>query len=178
MNITPDILRKIAPQANAAIIEGLARYLTIVLPDYDIASPKRVLYFLGQAAEETAGFKTLVEYASGKEYEGRHDLGNDQPGDGVRYKGRGIFQLTGKSNYRHIGEVLGLDLLNHPELAADPKVAVLTACIYWNERKLSDFADVDDIVNITRRINGGLNGFEDRKTFTARAKAQLPAIFA
>lgn len=177
MNITPEILHKIAPQAHPDIIAGLARVLPIALKDYDIASQKRVMYFLGQAAEETAGFRTLTEYVSRAEYEGRHDLGNTHPGDGERYRGRGIFQITGRGNDARIGEVVGIDLVNHPEQAADPKVAVLTACIFWNEHKLSEYADADDITTITKRINGGLNGFADRKTFTERARATLPIIF-
>ncbi|RYD41870.1 MAG: glycoside hydrolase, partial [Verrucomicrobiaceae bacterium] len=93
------------------------------------------------------------------------------------YKGRGIFQLTGRANYDTFGKKLGADFINHPELAADPRYAVLTACEYWNSHSLSTYADRDDLNTITRRINGGTNGIDDRKVKTAAAKAAMGNIF-
>src|SRR4051812_20373580 len=114
------LLHAIAPRGNAAIIDGVAAAFEAHLPQYGIDAPLREAHFLAQAAEESDGFHTLQEYASGKAYEGRKDLGNVKPGDGVRYKGRGIFQLTGRVNYAAYGKRLGLDLIGRPELAGSP----------------------------------------------------------
>lgn len=176
--LTRNMLKQIAPNAKEEIIGPLVGYLDEYLPKYDINSYLRVCHFIAQAAHESAGFKTLEEYASGADYEGRADLGNVKPGDGKRYKGRGIFQLTGRANYRVMGQKLGVDLENKPELAADPLISVRTACEYWNSRKLSIYADLDDVRTITRKINGGYNGFEDRKLYLSRAKAAIPKDLA
>ena len=121
------------------------------------------------------GYCTTVEYASGQAYEGRADLGNTQPGDGVRYKGRGLIQLTGRANYKQYGDLLQLDLVGDPDLASQPATSLVIACEYWQQHKLNDLADQNDIETITRRINGGLNGLADRRTYLARAKAVLAA---
>lgn len=176
--ITKEMLRKLSPTANDAIITHLAKHLNEQLAHYDIGTYLRVCHFLAQAAHESAGFRTLEEFASGSAYEGRADLGNVKPGDGRRYKGRGIFQLTGRANYRVMGQKLGVDLEDKPELAADPMISIKTACEYWNSRKLSIYADLDDIRTITKRINGGFNGFEDRKNYLAKAKNIIPRDIA
>lgn len=168
--ITKEILRKLAPTAKEDIISHLAQHLDEQLAKYDIGSYLRVCHFLAQAAHESAGFRTLEEFASGAAYEGRADLGNVRPGDGRRYKGRGIFQLTGRANYRVMGQKLGVDLEGKPELASDPMISIKTACEYWNSRKLSIYADLDDVRTITKKINGGYNGFEDRKNYLTKAK--------
>jgi putative chitinase len=178
MIITSEILLKVAPRGKKSVIDGLAGFMADALEKYEINTPLRVKHFLGQASHETDGFATLTEYASGRAYEGRKDLGNLSAGDGVRYKGRGIFQLTGKANYKVFGSRLGVDLVSNPELACDPKYAVLTACEYWNSRKLSTYADVDDIRSITKRINGGYNGLDDRILRTENAAKAMPLIFA
>lgn len=172
--ITKEMLRKLAPAANDAIITHLAKHLNEQLAIYNIDTYLRVCHFLAQAAHESAGFRTLEEFASGAAYEGRADLGNVRPGDGRRYKGRGIFQLTGRANYRVMGQKLGVDLEGKPELASDPMISIKTACEYWNSRKLSIYADLDDVRTITKKINGGYNGFEDRKNYLAKAKNIIP----
>lgn len=172
--ITKEMLRKLAPTAKEDIITHLAQHLDEQLAKYDIGSYLRVCHFLAQAAHESASFRTLEEYASGAAYEGRKDLGNVQPGDGKRYKGRGIFQLTGRANYRVMGQKLGVDLEGKPELASDPMISIKTACEYWNSRKLSIYADLDDIRTITKKINGGYNGFEDRKQYLQKVKTIIP----
>lgn len=172
--IALDQLRAIAPRADSviapALIDPLNKWLPYYAIDTGVPGNLRVPHFFGQAAEETDGFKTLHEYASGREYEGRRDLGNTHPGDGVRYKGRGIFDLTGRANYREYGGYIGVDLEANPELAAEPDNAVRLACEYWNRHGLSPLADADNILAITRRINGGTNGLNDRKLYYARAK--------
>lgn len=175
--ITKGILKKLAPNSKDEIIDPLVIYLNRHMPKYGVNTYLRVCHFLAQAAHESASFRTLEEYASGEAYEGRKDLGNVNKGDGVRYKGRGIFQLTGRSNYRRIGQLIGKDLENNPELAETPEVSVLTALEYWKSRELSRIADLDDVETITRRINGGLNGFQDRKNYLSKIKAILPKDF-
>ena len=173
--LTYAILHQIAPQCRiaASLVDPLNKYL----PEYGITSLLRMDHFLGQAAEESAGFATLTEYASGREYEWRRDLGNTQAGDGVRYKGRGIFQLTGRANYARMSLILGIDLINNPELAATADIAVRVACEYWKTHGLSALADNDDLEGITRRINGGLNGLADRTLYTNRADMALSTLF-
>jgi len=177
VQLTSQILLTIAPQANRAIVDGLIPFLNQYLPQYGIDSLLRLDHFLGQSAEETAGYRTLVEYASGNEYEGRKDLGNTEAGDGPRYKGRGIFQITGRDNYQKMSQALNIDLINNPELAATSEVAVRTACIYWQTHNLNALADQDDLEGITRRINGGTNGINDREIFTDRADNALSPLF-
>jgi putative chitinase len=133
-------------------------------------TPLRLAHFMAQLAHESGGFRHMEEIASGQAYEGRSDLGNDQPGDGKRYKGRGPIQLTGRLNYRNSGRALGFDFENHPELVAIPSVGLLVACSYWVGRRLNALADSDDVEGITKRINGGLNGLAERKAYLAKAK--------
>lgn len=172
--ITKEILKKISPNSNDDIVRDLEKYLNDAFKKYKIDTYIRACHFIAQAAHESAGFRTLEEYADGSAYEGRKDLGNVVPGDGKRYKGRGIFQLTGRANYKSYGEKLRLDLENNPNLAKEAHVSVLTACEYWNNKNLSTFADIDDITSITRRINGGLNGLDDRKNYLSKAKKAIP----
>lgn len=150
---------------------------------FDIVTPQRMAHFLAQAAHETAGFRHFVELGSGdgpdpdpyddylQRYDYRRDLGNNAPGDGERYRGRGIFQLTGKANYAAFGQRVGIDLLAQPHRAAEPELSVLIACLYWSDRRLNSLADADDLVAITRRINGGTNGLAERRAYLARAKS-------
>ena len=123
----------------------------------------RFIHFLAQLAHESGNFHYMEEIASGAAYEGRKDLGNVNKGDGVRYKGRGPIQLTGRANYRRYGQQLGIDFENNPEIVAIPSVGLMVACKFWSDNGLNALADQDDVTTITRRINGGLNGFEDRK---------------
>jgi putative chitinase len=178
LNITVEMLNTIAPGANQTIVNGLVPFLNQYLPEYGIDTVVRMKHFFGQAAEESASFRTLTEYASGAEYEGRADLGNTHAGDGVRYKGRGIFQITGEFNYDAIGKKLGIDLVDNPLLAATSQVAVETACIYWQTHNLSALADssatpYDTCVAITKKINGGENGLAVRWAMTQRAETVL-----
>ena len=171
--ITKEILKQIAPASKDKIITDLEKYFDKWLSRSSINTYLRVCHFIAQCAHESDQFKTLEEYASGAAYEGRKDLGNTRTGDGKRFKGRGIIQLTGRANYAEASNDLGVDLVNNPELAEDPEISVRTAIWFWEKRKLNQFADKDDVTTITRRINGGLNGFEDRKDKLARAKRVL-----
>jgi putative chitinase len=144
---------------------------------YGLTTPLRIAHFMAQAAHETGGFKWLREIwgptPSQLRYEGRNDLGNVQPGDGKRFMGRGIFQLTGRANYERAGKAIGQSLTINPEFASDPAVSVTLACDYWQSRGLSALADRDDVLAVTKKINGGTNGLADRKVQLAKAKAIL-----
>jgi predicted chitinase len=137
------------------------------------ATPLRAAHFVAQLAHESDRFKAMEEYASGAAYEGRADLGNTEPGDGIRYKGRGVIQLTGRANYSRAADYLGLSLVEQPGLAALPGVAYQTAAMYWLDRNINADADADDLRAVTRRINGGTNGLKDREHHLRRTKEVL-----
>jgi len=160
------------------MLQALGQALAAHLPSYDISdNALRLANFLGQACHETEGFRYLREIwgptPAQKGYEGRKDLGNTVPGDGMRYMGRGIFQITGRANYGSMGQRLGVDLEGQPALAETPDIAVRTACEYWKSRALSGLADTGQEDTITRRINGGTNGMDKRRALVVRAKALL-----
>jgi putative chitinase len=136
-------------------------------------SPLRLAHFMAQLAHESGGFRYMEEIASGAAYEGRANLGNVQPGDGKRYKGRGPIQLTGRANYREYGRALGIDFESHPEIVALPSVGLMVACRYWTAKGLNALADADNVEAITRKVNGGLNGFAERKAYLAKAKGLM-----
>lgn len=149
--------RKYLPLLNKAMAEA------------HINTRQRKAMFLAQLAHESVQLKYFEEIASGAAYEGRTDLGNTHPGDGVRYKGRGPIQLTGRSNYRAAGRALGLPLEKHPKLAARPSVGFRTAGWFWTSRGLNHYADQGNFREVTRRINGGYNGLDSRLAYYRRA---------
>jgi len=136
-------------------------------------TPLRLAHFMAQLAHESGGFRYMEEIASGAAYEGRADLGNTQAGDGKRFKGRGPIQLTGRANYRTFGRKVGIDIEAHPEVVALPSFGLLVACIFWDAKGLNALADADDVEAVTRRVNGGLNGLAERKTYLIKAKGLL-----
>ena len=158
------------------IIDEIGPVLPATLDAYAINTRLRIAHFVGQTCHESAGFRTTEEFASGAAYEWRKDLGNTERGDGRRYKGRGLIQLTGRANYRRCGKALGIDLEASPNLAEDPRLSLRIACEYWKSRKINYACDRDDIITITKRINGGLNGLFDRRRYTAKAKAAVSRI--
>lgn len=166
------LLLRLAPDAPQGRAVFVADALAVELPAADIWAPRRIEHFLAQALHETGGLKWLKEFG-GDAYFAKYDgrMGNTKPGDGARYCGRGIFQLTGHDNYAHFGPKIGVDLLANPDQAMDPATAVKIACAYWNERGISTPADADDLEAVTRKINGGVNGIEDRRAILARIKA-------
>jgi len=163
-------------EAQSRIVNALSPVFAPTLNDYGIASRLRIAHFMAQVTHECAGFRTTEEFASGAAYEGREDLGNVHRGDGRRYKGRGLIQLTGRANYRRIGERLDLPLEENPALAAEPVTSLKIACEYWRHRGINDAADRDDLIRATRLVNGGLNGLEDRRRYLRKAKDALAAI--
>jgi predicted chitinase len=124
--------------------------------------------FLAQCAHESAKFTTTKEFADGSQYEGRKDLGNVKPGDGVRYKGRGFLQITGRANYTQASKDLGIDLVNHPELAEKPDVAIKVSLWYWKTRVQPKISNFTNTKAVTKKINGGVNGLQDRTKLTNR----------
>ncbi len=163
--------RGIRQQAN---IRQVGLHLPAALTRFSINTMLRQAHFLAQVCEESWGLSDLKEEASGAEYEGRKTLGNTRPGDGIRYKGRGLVQLTGRANYDRAGRELDLNLVDHPELAETASVAVDTACLYWSDHHLNKLADLDDIQAITRRVNGKrMLGLKARTAYLVKAKALL-----
>jgi putative chitinase len=174
---TKALLDHVANRDTGTIGDGIAHGLDTYCPQYSINSPLRLAHFLAQACHETGGFRYLKEIwgptPAQRRYEGRVDLGNIRPGDGRLYCGRGIFQLTGRTNYHNIGVALALPLEVEPELASDPQISVRIACHYWMTHGINAPADADNVILVTRLINGGQNGLEDRKACLARAKGVL-----
>ena len=143
---------------------------------YGINTPLRIAHFMAQLSHESGGFKYLKELGNNayfKKYEGRKDLGNIFAGDGLKYKGRGFIQITGRANYTQLSKDLNIDFVNHPELLEQEPNAITSALWFWNKKGLNALADADNIISITKKINGGLNGFDDRKHLLSEYKALL-----
>jgi putative chitinase len=169
---------------------------------YEINTPQRQACFIGQCSHESGNFKTLQEnlnysaeglmktwpsrfptkevadqYArqpakiAGKVYNGR--LGNTSEEEASKFLGRGLIQLTGKENYEHCGSSLDVDLVGNPDWLLDPKYAALSAGWFWNKKGLNALADAQDYETMTKRINGGLIGLDDRKAKIAKALSVL-----
>ena len=175
-----DFILRIAPrfsgdkaEAQKRIVSAISGAFAGVLDSYEINTRLRIAHFMGQVTHECAGFRTTEEFASGAAYEGREDLGNVEKGDGPKYKGRGLLQLTGRANYRDMGAKLGLPLEDEPLLAGDPVVSLRIACEYWRSRRINPDCDRDDLISVTKKVNGGLNGLDDRRVYLQKAKALL-----
>lgn len=171
--LTPQQIKAIAPEASSSRVATLTPFLNRTMVEYEINTPLRQAHFLAQLAHESDRFNALEEYASGEAYEWNSDLGNVQSGDGVRFKGRGLIQITGRTNYRDCGSDLGVDLIANPKRLAEPDLACRSAGWYWSTRKLNPDADRDDVRTITRVINGGSNGMSDRVQLLQAAKRVL-----
>lgn len=149
-------------------------YINYAMQQYDIHLTKaRVAMFLAQIGHESGQLRYVEEIASGQAYEGRQDLGNVMPGDGVKFKGRGLIQITGRKNYSWCGHELQLPLLTQPEMLEQPRWAALSAAWFWNRHNLNEYADKGDLEKCTKIINGGFNGLSDRTLLYKRALATL-----
>lgn len=166
-------LTDIMPHLPLAKAQLYLPYLQSAFVEFEVNTVARLAAMLAQVAHESAEFRYMEEIASGAAYEGRQDLGNTQPGEGVRYKGRGPIQLTGRLNYHKAGIALGLDLENHPETAKNPDVAFRTAGWFWKSHGLNELADAGNFDAITHRINGGWNGKTQRDAYHVRALSVL-----
>ncbi len=183
-------LQQIMPKLPQAKRQLYLPFLNKVMEIYEIDTPLRASAFLAQLAHESGELRFMEEIwgptAQQKRYEPPSDLarrlGNTQPGDGFRYRGRGPIQITGRANYKKYGDLLRVDLVGNPDLAATPQYAFSTAALFWKTNGLNELADVQDFITITRRINGGLNGLADRQKYYEVAKNVLgandPADFA
>ncbi len=185
--ITVNELRLLMPQLSLVKAGAYTPHLAAAMAEFDITSKRRRCAFLAQLAHESAQLRYMEEIDSGIAYEGRQDLGNLRRGDGMRFKGRGPIQLTGRANYRAFGHALGLDLLTQPELAAKPEHGFRIAGLFWQLHGCNELADLltfgtsiedqkrDRITfgRITRRINGGLNGIDDRLNYFRVARQVL-----
>lgn len=200
--LAPGVIRALAPMARAPYLEAFADADSALAASGANASPLRLAHFLAQALQETGGLTVLEENLSyrsdrilvvwptrfatpadaapyarnpralaNKVYGGR--MGNTGPDDGWIYRGRGPFQLTGLEDYVRHGKVLGVDLEAHPELALDPRYCLRLAGAEWLAKGCNAAADADDVVTVTRKINGGLIGLPERKAWLAKTKAAL-----
>jgi predicted chitinase len=166
-------LQRIMPRLPADKRQLYLPFLNRVMEIDEIDTPPRMAAFLAQLAHESGEFRFMEEIwgptAAQRRYEPPSDLarklGNTQPGDGKRFKGRGPIQITGRFNYKKYGDLLGVDLISNPDLAATPQIAFQTAGLYWRSNGLNELADRQDFITITRRINGGLNGLADRQKY-------------
>lgn len=188
MIISRDQFLAVMPNARSRV-DAFLDPINLAMDEFQINTPARQSAFLAQLAHESGEFRYMRELASGADYEGRKDLGNTHAGDGVRFKGRGPMQITGRKNYTLAGNALVLDLLEHPEALEQPYNGCRSAAWFWrvgaglNLGKraiahgipagvdLNDLADAGDFVSITIAINGGLNGMEDRQRYYVRAQA-------
>lgn len=163
--MTADQLAR-AVGCNRARAEKWLSAIEAAMAEYGIDTPARQAAFLAQIGHESCHLACVRELwgptVAQQRYEGRGDLGNDQPGDGLRFRGRGLIQITGRANYRRAGAALGIDLENSPEMLEIPDWAARSAAWFWSCHNLNALADAGDFGAITRRINGGLNGAAER----------------
>ena len=178
MPVSEAQLALIYPDAGPRVGVFLAP-LNRAMQRYRIDSSVRQASFLAQVGHESGQLRWVRELwgptAAQKRYEGRKDLGNTEPGDGARFKGRGLIQLTGRENYRKAGAALGVPLLDQPTMLEQPEFASISAAWWWANHGLNELADTGDFEKITRVINGGLNGYADRLALWEKAKAVLCA---
>ena len=172
MPITAQQLLQILP--NAGQVSGVfAPVLNTAMNRYQIVGAKRVAAFIAQIGHESGQLKYVKEIwgptKAQARYEGRADLGNTQPGDGSKFRGRGLIQITGRANYKACGEALDLDLIRQPELLEKPQHACMSAAWFWASRGLNTMADAGQFDTITRRINGGQSGAADRQALYDKA---------
>lgn len=162
--IALDQLKQILPLSGRRALT-FCQPLNDAMQEFDIDTPARQASFIAQVGHESGQFVYVRELASGAAYEGRKDLGNTHPGDGPRYRGRGLIQVTGRSNYEACGDALGLDLLANPELLELPVNAARSAAWFWKTHGLNELADAGDQRAVCRRVNGGYNGLAERLAF-------------
>lgn len=197
MTITVDILKNLAPgskKSNYKNLFGLALWMNDWFPKFDIDTKGEICHLLAQLAHESDSFNAMEEYASGQAYEGRVDLGNTLKGDGIKFKGRGPLQITGRKNYSLMGVKAGnpRKFIINPGLLATPEWGIWTACVFWTDNGLLPISNMEDTAKvpykrrtddgveiimvspiefISRKINGGINGLDQRKMFYERAKS-------
>lgn len=190
--ITKEQLRKAIPDAKESSIEKYYEPLIAAMDYFKINNKKRIAAFLANLAHESAAFNTIEEnlnysaqrlmavfpkYFRGRNlnhyhrqpqkianvvYANRMGNGDKASGEGWKYRGRGLIQLTGKTNYQMLGDAIDADIVSDPDWILTPEGATISAGWFWNSRKLNDLADREDLREITRKINGGYHGHDDR----------------
>lgn len=168
MNITIEQLKQILPYSGKRA-DTFILPLNAAMAEFDIDNPLRQSAFIAQIGHESGSLRYVRELATGTAYEWRKDLGNTQAGDGVKFKGRGLIQITGRANYKQISEAFGIDFLELPELLETPENATRSAAWWWQTHNLNTLADQKLFDKITRVINGGTNGQEERRALYAKA---------
>ena len=168
---TPPIHIALEPTGLGAYIESKAKA--------DGIKGVQLANFMAQSRHETAGFTTLEEFADGTGYEGNKILGNKYQGDGPRFKGRGFMQLTGRDNYTKCAAAIGVDIVKNPGLVAtNKKVAADTALWFWNTF-IRPIYRANDIVGVSKRVNGGTNGLKERialfQAYVEKLKKGIPS---
>ena len=175
--VTLNELSQVMPHAKQTLLQGYLPHLQNALAEFEINTYLREAMFLAQIAHESGEFRFMRELWGPTEAQKRYEpgttlaasLGNTQRGDGKRYMGRGVIQLTGRANYREYGRILGVDLEADPDQVATPELAFRTAGLYWKKRNINQPADRRDIRAATKLINGGFNGLDDRIQYYERA---------
>ena len=165
IKITEEQLRKLG--VSKTNIDKYWLFLNETLVKYQINTPLRISHFLSQLLHESGNFKYSEEIATGAAYEGRKDLGNNQPGDGKRFKGRGLIQITGRNNYKKYSDFVDVDFLSRSNMLSEPKYAMDSAGHFWvtkivSGNNLNYYADQNNFIKLTYFINGGTNGLRDR----------------
>ena len=176
-------LKRYIPGASKKRLEAFLDPLNQTMAKYNIDTALRKAHFLAQVAHESGNLEYMRELASGKAYEGRKDLGNTSPGDGVRFAGRGLIQLTGRSNYAAYSRYVKLDLLSDPaQIERDYYLAADVSGWFWITRRMTKypkvkvllkFSDEDNVVMVSKLVNGGKNGLADRQRRTASIKREM-----
>ena len=177
--MSPDELSS-ATGCSRAVADIWAAPLSDAMHEFEVNTPERQAAFVAQLAHESGLFHWTREIWGPTpvqlRYEGRADLGNNQSGDGSRFRGRGLIQVTGRANYMRAAAALGIDCVEHPELLEEPVNAARSAGDFWRSRGLNELADVGMFEKITHRINGGMNGYAQRVILWDRAKRALGVV--
>jgi putative chitinase len=197
----------ISPACKPEVADSLAQCLPAILDKYGIDTPLRVAHFLAQTAHESAGFTRFVEnlnysaaglqstfpkyfrkvspatYAHKPEkianhvYANRMGNGYETSGDGWKFRGRGMIQLTGRTNYTSFSNATGKNAVFNPDILSTPEGAAESAAWYWKERNINQAADADAVLKVTKLINGGILGLNERKALLVKAKVVVKQIF-
>lgn len=172
MTITREEILRICSGVYRKNLDSFVRDFNRWAAEFGVTTPLRAAHFIGQVLHESGCLKYTEEIASGRAYEWRQDLGNVYKGDGVRFKGRGYLQITGRANYQAYAKSKWCngDLMSHPEWLAKSPGNVKASLWFWWKNNLNALADRDDCKAVTRKINGGLNGLKFRVDWTNKAK--------
>ncbi len=179
--MTPELIAACTGCKDPLLARKYAFFLTATMTEFDINTPVRQAAYLAQIGHESGGLQWFHELWGPTEAQKRYEppgdlamrLGNTMPGDGHRFAGRGPIQITGRYMYRLIGEKMGLELEDNPALLDDPETACRSSGAFWQLKNCNVFADAGNFLGLTKRINGGTNGYVDRLTRWTNAKGAL-----